>query len=160
MQEIERKFLVKSEAYKALATKQYRIVQGFLNSHPERVVRARLKENKGFLTVKGKSDSSGLSRFEWETEIPLEVVESLLKICEKDLIEKTRYEVIIEGKTFEVDEFYGENQGLVIAEIELQDKLETFKRPTWLGDEVTGQTNYYNSNLITNPYKNWSTGSE
>jgi len=160
MQEIERKFLVKSEAYKALATKQYHIIQGFLNSHPERVVRVRLKEDKGYLTVKGKSDSSGLSRFEWETEISLEVVESLLKMCEKDLIEKIRYEVIIEGKTFEVDEFYGENQGLVIAEIELQDKLETFKRPTWLGEEVTGQTKYYNSNLITNPYKNWSAGSE
>lgn len=160
MVEIERKFLVKSEAYKTLATKQYNITQGFLNSNPERVVRVRLKENKGYLTIKGKSDSSGLSRFEWETEISLEAAENLLKICEKNLIEKTRYEVIVEGKVFEIDEFYGENQGLVIAEVELQDKLETFKRPTWLGKEVTGQAKYYNSNLITNPYKNWTQSSE
>jgi len=155
MLEIERKFLVKSEAYKALASKQYRIVQGFLNSNPERVVRVRIKEDKGFLTVKGKSDISGLTRFEWEMEISLEDAENLLKICEKGSIEKIRYEVIIEGKTFEVDEFFGNNKGLTIAEIELEDKLETFKRPSWLGEEVTGQTQYYNSNLIENPYSNW-----
>ena len=153
--EIERKFLVKSEAYKALASKQYRIVQGFLNSNPERVVRVRIKEDKGFLTVKGKSDISGLTRFEWEMEISLEDAENLLKICEKGSIEKIRYEVIVEGKTFEVDEFFGNNKGLTIAEIELEDKLETFKRPSWLGEEVTGQTQYYNSNLIENPYSNW-----
>lgn len=155
MLEIERKFLVKSEAYKALASKQYRIVQGFLNSNPERVVRVRIKEDKGFLTVKGKSDISGLTRFEWEMEISLEDAENLLKICEKGSIEKIRYEVIVEGKTFEVDEFFGNNKGLTIAEIELEDKLETFKRPSWLGEEVTGQTQYYNSNLIENPYSNW-----
>lgn len=160
MQEIERKFLVKSDAYKALASKEYRIVQGFLNSNPERVVRVRLKGNKGFLTVKGKSDISGLSRFEWETEISPQDVENLLKICEKGIIEKTRYEVMVEGKIFEIDEFSGENKGLVIAEIELESKLETFKRPTWLGKEVTGQTKYYNSNLIANPYKQWSVDSD
>lgn len=155
MLEIERKFLVKSEDYKALATKQYQIVQGFLNSNPERVVRVRIKENKGFLTVKGKSDISGLFRFEWEVEIPLVDAENLLKICEKGIIEKNRYEIIFEGKTFEVDEFFGDNKGLIIAEVELEDKLETFKRPNWLGDEVTGQTKYYNSNLIENPYTKW-----
>lgn len=155
MLEIERKFLVKSEDYKALATKQYQIVQGFLNSNPERVVRVRIKENKGFLTVKGKSDISGLFRFEWEVEIPLADAENLLKICEKGIIEKIRYEIIFERKTFEVDEFFGENKGLIIAEVELEDKLETFKRPNWLGDEVTGQTKYYNSNLIENPYTKW-----
>lgn len=155
MYEIERKFLVKSDAYKALASKQYRIVQGFLSSDPERIVRIRIKDDKGFLTVKGKSDVSGLTRFEWETEIPLLDAENLIKICEKGIIDKVRYEVVVEGKTFEVDEFLGENKGLVIAEIELEDKLETFKRPSWLGNEVTGQTKYYNSNLISNPYKNW-----
>lgn len=155
MLEIERKFLVKSEAYKALASKQYQIVQGFLNSNPERVVRVRIKDDKGFLTVKGKSDISGLSRFEWETEIPLADAESLLKICEKGIIEKIRYEVIFEGKTFEIDEFFGDNKGLTVAEVELDNKLETFKRPTWLDEEVTGQTKYYNSNLIENPYINW-----
>ncbi len=147
MVEIERKFLVKSEAYKELASKKYRIVQGFLNSDPERVVRVRIKEDKGFLTVKGKSDVSGLTRFEWETEIPLADAESLLKICEEGLIDKIRYEVIVDGKTFEVDEFFGNHRGLTIAEIELEHTLETFKRPNWLGEEVTGQTQYYNSNL-------------
>ena len=160
MLEIERKFLVKSEAYKASASKQYQIVQGFLNSNPERVVRVRVKEDRGFLTVKGKSDISGLTRFEWETEIPLSDAENLLKICEKGIIEKIRYEVIVENKTFEVDEFLGNNKGLVIAEIELENKLETFKRPTWLGEEVTGQTKYYNSNLILNPFKQWSGDSD
>lgn len=155
MLEIERKFLVSSEAYKALAIKQYQIVQGFLNSDPERVVRVRIRDDKGFLTVKGKSDISGLTRFEWETEIPLADAENLLKICEKGIIEKIRYEVIFEGKTFEVDEFFGNNKGLTVAEVELQDKLETFKRPAWLGEEVTVQTKYYNSNLIENPYVNW-----
>lgn len=155
MIEIERKFLVKSDAYKSLASKQYRIVQGFLNSNPERVVRVRIKENKGFMTVKGKSDISGLARFEWETEILLSDAENLLKICEKGIIDKIRYEVIVERKTFEIDEFFGDNQGLVIAEIELENKLETFKRPTWLGEEVTGQAKYYNSNLIVNPYNKW-----
>lgn len=155
MQEIERKFLVNSEIYKTLSSKNYPIIQGFLNSHPERIVRVRIKEKKGFLTVKGKSDSSGLSRFEWETEIPLSDAKMLLNICEKGIIEKIRHEVVIEGKVFEIDEFSGENQGLVIAEIELENKLETFKRPTWLGKEVTGQTKYYNSNLITRPYTTW-----
>lgn len=155
MVEIERKFLVKSDAYKELASKKYRIVQGFLNSHPERVVRVRIKEEKGFLTVKGKSDVSGLTRFEWETEIPLADAENLLKICEEGNINKIRYEVIVEGKTFEVDEFFGTNKGLTVAEIELENQLETFKRPSWLGEEVTGQTQYYNSNLIINPYSKW-----
>lgn len=148
MIEIERKFLVKSDAYKELASTKYRIVQGFLNSNPERVVRVRIKENKGFLTVKGKSDISGLTRFEWETEIPLIDAENLLKICEDGIIDKIRYEVIVEGKTFEVDEFFGEHTGLTIAEIELEHPLETFKRPSWLGEEVTGQPQYYNSNMI------------
>ncbi|MFA7445254.1 MAG: CYTH domain-containing protein [Flavobacteriaceae bacterium] len=155
MQEIERKFLVNSDVYKTLASKKYPIVQAFLNSDPERVVRVRLKADKGYLTVKGKSDASGLSRFEWETGISPQDVEKLLKICEKGIIEKIRYEVVVEGKTFEIDEFSGENQGLVIAEIELQSKLETFKRPVWLGEEVTGKPQYYNSNLIANPYKYW-----
>lgn len=155
MQEIERKFLVNSDAYKTLASKKYRIVQAFLNSDPERVVRVRLKGDKGYLTIKGKADVSGLSRFEWETEISPQDVENLLKICEKGIIDKIRYEVEVEGKTFEVDEFFGDNEGLVIAEVELNSELETFKRPTWLAEEVTGLPQYYNSNLISNPYKNW-----
>lgn len=155
MQEIERKFLVNSDAYKTLASKKYRIVQAFLSSDPERVVRVRLKGDKGYLTIKGKTDVSGLSRFEWETEISPQDVENLLKICEKGIIDKIRYEVEVEGKTFEVDEFFGDNEGLVIAEVELNSELETFKRPTLLAEEVTGLPQYYNSNLISNPYKNW-----
>lgn len=156
MVEIERKFLVESSDYKALASKQYRIVQGFLSTHPERVVRVRIKADQGYLTIKGKSDASGLSRYEWEKEIPLAEAKELLKICEENSIDKIRYEVIVDRHMFEVDEFFGDNQGLVIAEIELKDQLETFTRPDWLGREVTGETHYYNSNLIRNPYKDWS----
>lgn len=155
MLEIERKFLVLSEAYKKEALKSYRIVQGFLNSDPQRVVRIRIKGDKGFITVKGKSDVTGLSRFEWEKEISVSEAEELMKLCEKGIIDKIRYEVLLAGKLFEIDEFFGENKGLVVAEIELQDKLETFERPTWLGEEVTGKQEYYNSNLIKNPYSNW-----
>ena len=155
MVEIERKFLVESQAYKKLASKQYRIVQGFLSTHPERVVRVRIKADQGYLTIKGKSDASGLSRFEWENEIPLIEAEELLKICEENTIDKIRYEVIVGKHTFEVDEFFGDNKGLVVAEVELKDQLETFSRPDWLGREVTGEIHYYNSNLIKNPYKNW-----
>lgn len=155
MLEIERKFLVLSDAYKQEALKQYRIVQGFLNSNPERVVRVRIKGDKGFITVKGKSDVAGLSRFEWEKEISVIEAEELLNLCEKGIIDKVRYEVLFAGKLFEIDEFFGENKGLVVAEIELQDKLETFERPLWLGEEVTGKQEYYNSNLIKNPYCDW-----
>ena len=155
MLEIERKFIVLSEAYKKETLKSYRIVQGFLNSDPQRVVRIRIKGDKGFITVKGKSDVTGLSRFEWEKEISVSEAEELMKLCEKGIIDKIRYEVVFAGKLFEIDEFFGENKGLVVAEIELQDKLETFERPTWLGEEVTGKQEYYNSNLIKNPYSNW-----
>ena len=155
MVEIERKFLVESSAFKALASKQYRIVQGFLSTHPERVVRVRIKADQGYLTIKGKSDASGLSRFEWENEIPLADAEELLKICEDTTIDKIRYEVIVGKHTFEVDEFFGDNKGLVVAEVELQDQPETFSRPDWLGREVTGEIHYYNSNLTKNPYKDW-----
>lgn len=155
MIEIERKFLVESDEYKALASKQYRIVQGFLNTHPERVVRVRIKGETGYLTIKGKSDVSGLSRYEWERQIPIAEAKELLQICEENTIDKIRYEVVVKGHTFEVDEFLGDNKGLVIAEVELKDQLETFSRPSWLGREVTGEVHYYNSNLIKNPYKEW-----
>ena len=155
MIEIERKFLVVSEAFKKQAFKETRIIQGFLNTHKDRTVRVRLKGNEGFLTIKGKSTSNGLSRFEWEKEISKTDAESLLQLCEKEKIEKIRYEVKVGNHVFEVDEFFGENKGLVIAEIELNSENETFKKPDWLGKEVTGQIQYYNSQLSKQPFNTW-----
>mgnify|MGYP006376639003 FL=1 len=152
--EIERKFLVKGE-FKNIASKETRIVQGYLSSVPERTVRVRIKGDKGFITIKGIGNTSGASRYEWEKEIPTSEVEELLKICEPGVIDKTRYLVKVDNHTFEVDEFYGENQGLTVAEIELSTESEAFVKPEWLGEEVTGDTKYYNSMLMKNPYTKW-----
>ena len=153
-QEIEKKFLVAGE-FKESAKKATRITQGYLSSVPERTVRVRVKGEKGYITVKGIGNDSGASRFEWEKEIPVEDVRDLLKICEPGVIDKTRYLVDCDGHTFEVDEFYGDNEGLVVAEVELGDENEAFTRPSWLGEQVTGDKKYYNSMLMKNPYKNW-----
>ena len=153
-QEIEKKFLVAGE-FKESAKKATRITQGYLSSVPERTVRVRVKGEKGYITVKGIGNDSGASRFEWEKEIPVEDVRDLLKICEPGVIDKTRYLIDCDGHTFEVDEFYGDNEGLVVAEVELSDENEAFTRPSWLGEEVTGDKKYYNSMLMKNPYKNW-----
>ena len=154
-QEIERKFLVKSEDFKREASKETRIIQGYLSSVPERTVRVRVKGEKGYITVKGVGSESGASRFEWEMEIPVKDVEDLLKICEPGVIDKTRYEIKAGKHTFEVDEFYGDNNGLVVAEIELESESEVFVKPHWLGEEVTGDARYYNSMLMKNPYTKW-----
>lgn len=154
-QEIERKFLVKSDAFKAQASKETRITQGYLSSIPERTVRVRVKGPKGFITIKGIGSASGASRYEWEKEIPVEEVNELLKICEPGVIDKTRYEVKNGPFKFEVDEFYGENQGLTVAEIELNSESDSFEKPEWLGEEVTGDVKYYNSMLMKNPYTKW-----
>ena len=153
-QEIERKFLVAGD-FKQAAGNAVRITQGYLSSVPERIVRVREKGEKGFITVKGIGNDTGASRFEWEKEIPVEDVKELLKICEPGVIDKTRYLVDCGAHTFEVDEFYGDNEGLVVAEVELSDENEEFSRPEWLGEEVTGDKKYYNSMLMKNPYKNW-----
>ena len=153
--EIERKFLVKSEDYKGLARKHYRIVQGYLSSNPERTVRVRIKGERGYLTVKGIANDSGLTRFEWEKEIAVAEADELLKICEPGVIDKIRYEVDFGNHTYEVDEFSGDNRGLVIAEIELSDENEAFDKPDWLGDEVTGDKRYYNSMLSLKPFSRW-----
>ena len=153
-QEIEKKFLVAGE-FKESAKKATRITQGYLSSVPERTVRVRVKGDKGYITVKGIGNDSGASRFEWEKEIPVEDVRDLLKICEPGVIDKTRYLVDCDGHTFEVDEFYGDNEGLVVADVELSDENEAFTRPSCLGEEVTGDKKYYNSMLMKNPYKNW-----
>ncbi len=156
MHEIERKFLVTSEAFKNEAHKRTRIVQGFLNTNPERTVRIRIQGNDGFITIKGKSNKSGLSRFEWEKQISLAEAEELLHLCEPGIIEKTRYDIYSDNHTFEVDDFLGENEGLIIAEIELESENEPFSKPEWLGKEVTGDVKYYNSHLSKNPFKNWT----
>ena len=155
MIEIERKFLVTSDAFKKEAFAQNRIAQGYLSSVPERTVRVRIKGDKGFLTIKGASNETGLSRFEWEKEIPVDEATALLKLCEKGIIDKTRFEVKIGNHIFEVDEFYGENKGLIIAEVELKSETEAFEKPVWLGKEVTNDIRYYNSYLSKNPFTNW-----
>ncbi len=153
-QEIEKKFLVKGD-FKPFVQKETRITQGYLSSVPERTVRVRIKGDKGFITIKGIGNASGASRYEWEKEIPVNEVEELLKICEPGVIDKTRYLVNVGRHTYEVDEFYGENEGLVIAEIELESEDELFEKPSWLGDEVTGDVKYYNSMLMKKPFSTW-----
>lgn len=152
--EIERKFLVKGE-YKQYATGWDHIVQGFLSSVPERTVRVRKQENKAWITVKGITGRSGMTRYEWEKEISPEEAEELLKLCEPGTIDKTRYLVPFGAHTFEVDEFRGDNRGLVVAEIELGSEDEDFERPDWLGEEITGNERYYNASLAKNPYTSW-----
>ncbi|HDZ05367.1 hypothetical protein LCGC14_0070100 [marine sediment metagenome] len=155
MIEIERKFLVKSEVYKTKASTKTRIVQGFLNTDPNRTVRIRIKGDLGYITVKGKSNETGTSRFEWEKEISVEEADALLKLCEKGILEKSRYEIPLGNHVYEVDEFYGDNLGLTVAEIELISENEMFDKPDWLGKEVTGEVKYYNSQLSKNPFINW-----
>lgn len=155
MIEIERKFLVASNAFKSDALRKNHIAQGYLSAHPERAVRVRIKGEKGYLTIKGKSNETGLSRFEWENEISVEEAKQLLLLCEKGVIEKIRYEIQVDEHLFEVDEFLGENEGLVIAEVELQSESEIFEKPSWLGVEVTQDHRYYNSYLSQNPFTNW-----
>lgn len=152
--EIERKFLVKGD-FKPFASKQTRITQGYLSSVPERTVRVRIKGESGFITIKGIGSASGTSRYEWEKEIPVAEVEQLLAICEPGVIDKTRYLVKAGEHTFEVDEFYGENEGLVVAEVELSAEDEDFEKPEWIGEEVTGDVRYYNSMLMKHPYSKW-----
>jgi len=155
MIEIEHKFLVKSDAYKEEAFQETKIIQGFLNTHKDRTVRVRLKGDLGFITVKGLSSKNGLSRFEWEKEITKDDALELLNLCEPGVIDKIRYEIKAGNHIFEVDEFFGDNAGLIIAEVELEHENETFEIPKWLGEEVTGQIKYYNSQLSRQPYKTW-----
>jgi adenylate cyclase len=152
--EIERKFLVKGD-FKASVRESSHVVQGYLASVPERTVRVRIRDDQGYLTVKGMGSESGLSRFEWEIKIPAKDAEDLLRICEPGVIDKTRHLVKSGDHLFEVDEFHGENEGLVLAEVELSAEDEQIIKPDWLGEEVTGQKKYYNAMLKKNPYKNW-----
>ena len=155
-QEIERKFLGKGD-FRQEAFSRTRIIQGYLCSVSERTVRVRVKGDRGYITIKGKGSASGASRFEWEREISVDDARSLLELAEPGTIDKTRYLVRnTDGvHTWEVDEFYGDNEGLTVAEIELGDENEAFDRPSWLGEEVTGDPRYFNSMLLKNPYRNW-----
>ena len=151
--EIERKFLVKGD-FKPFSDAHVEIAQGYLSSVPERTVRVRIWGEKGFLTIKGISSASGMSRFEWEKEIPVNEARTLLSLCEPVIIEKTRYFVPEKsGLKFEVDIFHAANDGLVMAELELSAEDTDFERPLWLGEEVTGKPQFYNSYLSKNPFK-------
>lgn len=153
--EIERKFLVKTDTYKAVSYKKEKISQGYLSSVSERTVRVRVKGDKAFMTVKGKGNATGTTRFEWEKEITIDEATDLFYLCEPGILKKTRYLVKVGNHVFEVDEFHGENKGLVVAEIELEKEDEPFEKPNWLANEVTGEVKYYNSQLIHNPYSKW-----
>ena len=153
-QEIERKFLETGE-YKSQAYAQSRIVQGYISSARGRTVRIRIRDGKGYLTIKGASNASGTSRYEWEKEIPLDEAQDLMKLCEPGIIDKTRYLVRSGHHTFEVDEFYGENEGLTVAEVELASEDEPFVKPAFIGKEVTGDVRYYNSQLRMRPFTTW-----
>ncbi len=153
-QEIERKFLVKGE-YKSQAYAHSRIAQGYICSARGRTVRVRIRDGRGYLTIKGASDAAGMSRYEWEKEIPLPEAEELMKLCEPGVIDKTRYLVRSGKHVFEVDEFYGENEGLTMAEVELASEDEPFVKPDFIGQEVTGDVRYYNSQLMKHPFKEW-----
>jgi adenylate cyclase len=147
MIEIERKFLVKASDYKKEAHRKTKIVQGYLTKDPKRTVRVRIRENQSFLTIKGMSSEDGLSRFEWEKEIPLNEAKELITLCLPTIIEKIRYEVAYKGVLFEVDEFEGTHSGLVLVEVELNSTEDIFEKPNWVGKEVTGDEKYYNSYL-------------
>jgi CYTH domain-containing protein len=150
--EIERKFLVKEGPWREASAKTYR--QGYLSTVKERTVRVRTIDDKAYLTIKGIS--VGASRLEFEYEIPVEDAEELLdKLCEKPLIEKSRHKLDHGGLTWEVDVFFGDNEGLIVAEVELQSENQVFEKPDWVAEEVTSDPRYYNANLIKNPYGNW-----
>jgi adenylate cyclase len=151
--EIERKFLVRGEPWRD-ATKSTRFRQGFLSTDPDRTVRVRVADGRAWLTIKGRT--VGARRAEYEYEIPVADGEHLLDaLCARPLIEKTRHELDVEGHTWELDVFEGDNEGLVVAEVELASEDELFERPTWLGEEVTDDSRYFNSNLVQNPYTRW-----
>jgi adenylate cyclase len=153
-QEIERKFLVLGD-FKQQAVAEKRMIQGYLSSVPERTVRVRISGESAFLTIKGKSSDDGLTRYEWEKEIAVQEAQELLQLCEKGIIDKTRYVVPVGEHDFEVDEFHGDNEGLILAEVELKSLSDDVKFPDWLGQEVTGDVRYYNAELSRFPFREW-----
>lgn len=152
--EIERKFLING-SFEKLEKNASLIIQGYLSVDVNRTVRIRIENEQGFITIKGISSKSGLSRYEWEKEIPLAEAKELLELCLYSIIEKKRYKIKCGNHTFEVDEFFGDNLGLRIAEIELSSEDESFEKPIWLGEEVSGKPEFYNAMLCQKPFKNW-----
>ena len=155
MFEIERKFLVLDDSYKQLSYNSSHIVQGYICSARGRTVRVRIRDVRAYITIKGPSTDNGLTRYEFEQEIPLVDAEQLMQLCEPGIIDKTRWLVKSGDHTFEVDEFHGENDGLIVAEVELRDATDVVEIPHFIGKEVTGDRRYYNSQLRANPYCNW-----
>ncbi len=153
--EIERKFLVKGDGYKQQAYSHSRIKQGYICSGRGRTVRVRRRDDCGFLTIKGPSLNGGLTRYEFEKEISLDEAEHLFALCEPGIIDKTRWLVKSGQHTFEVDEFHGDNAGLVVAEVELHAEDEPYEKPDFIGEEVTGDRRYYNSYLRACPWQSW-----
>ncbi len=153
--EIERKFLVTGDGYKAMACGSSRICQGYICRDRGRTVRVRVRGTQGFLTIKGPSADGGISRYEYETEVSLDDAAQMLRLCQEGLVDKSRWLVDYGGHTFEVDEFYGDNAGLVVAEVELSSPDEAFDRPPFLGREVTGDRRFYNSSLSLRPFSAW-----
>ena len=154
-QEIERKFLVLDDSFKHEAFSKSHIQQGYICSERGRTVRIRIKDNRAYLTIKGPSENGGLSRYEFEREIPLEDGQQMMQLCEPGIIDKTRWLVKSGNHTFEVDEFFGDNEGLVVAEVELSYEDEPYKKPHFIGKEVTGDRRYYNSQLRLCPFQKW-----
>ena len=152
--ETERKFLISNSDWRKSVYQQKQIAQGYLSTNPVRTVRIRISDQIGIITIKGKSE--GISRQEFEYEIPLDDAKALIKLCERSIIEKTRNLVKYQDKTWEIDEFYGDNAGLIVAEVELNDEKESIEIPDWIGNEVSGQRRYYNASLIQYPFKKWS----
>ena len=155
MLEIERKFLVRDDSYKSLSFAHSHIVQGYICSERGRTVRVRIRDDRAYLTIKGPSENGGLSRYEFESEIPLEDGKQMMRLCEPGIIDKTRWLVKSGKHTFEVDEFFGDNEGLVVAEVELAYEDEPYKKPHFIGKEVTGDRRYYNSQLRLCPFQKW-----
>lgn len=155
--EIERKFLVhkRDGEYRRMACSSSRIKQGYICSEKGRTVRVRIRDGKGYLTIKGPSSYGGLTRYEFEKEITPDEAEHLMQLCEPGIIDKTRYLVPCGNHTFEVDEFYGENDGLVMAEVELASEDEPYDKPDFIADEVTGDRRFYNSCLRQMPFSVW-----
>jgi CYTH domain-containing protein len=153
--EIERKFLVKGDDYKRQAYSSSRIQQGYICSGHGRTVRVRIRDARGYLTIKGPARNGGFGHYEFEKEITLTEAEELMRLCEPGIIDKTRYLVKSGQHTFEVDEFYGENEGLVMAEVELGSEDEPYEKPDFIGKEVTGDKRYYNAHLRLNPFTRW-----
>ncbi len=154
-QEIERKFLVLDDSFKHEAFSKSHIQQGYICSERGRTVRVRIRDDRAYLTIKGPSENGGLSRYEFELEIPLEDGKQMMQLCEPGIIDKTRWLVKSGKHTFEVDEFFGDNEGLVVAEVELSYEDEPYKKPHFIGKEVTGDRRYYNSQLRLCPFQKW-----